>query len=170
MLFVAVAAGCASSGGVSDPVASTTRPAGREPNELEEALRRFGVDVDAAPTDARQLGDARFCGAERDRIDDDYVGNAAGRRCFLEGNAAGRPVVFVLFQTSVEGDPIVTIYRSDAAATVEVFYDATRDTFGSGTWEHQRCTGVTTEFPDAVVPLPAHFFEATGCSEVGEAG
>jgi hypothetical protein len=168
VLVLAVTAGCssASSDGLRDSVASTTAPQATATNSLERALRRLGVDVDAAPTGARQLGDARFCGAER-RGAADRAGNPAARRCFVDGNAAKRPVVFVFEQTTVEGDPIVTIYRSGPSGSVDVSYDATRDKFGSGRWEHQQCAGITTEFPDAPAPLPDDYFEATGCAEVG---
>lgn len=171
VVLLLAAAGCSSAGGhgLTDPVTSTTRPPAVATNSLEQALRRLGVDVDAAPARARQLGDAHFCGAERRGIAG-RTGNPAARRCFVDGNAASRPVVFVAEQTTVEGDPIVTIYRSGPSGAVEVFYDATRDKFGSGKWEHQQCTGITTEFPNAPTPLPDNSFEATGCAEVGAPG
>ncbi|WP_432509309.1 hypothetical protein [Kineococcus auxinigenes] len=44
---------------------------------------------------------------------------------------------------TTEGDPITTYYRrAPGGGGVEVFIDATADSFGSGEWEHLRCADV----------------------------
>ena len=165
-LVALLAVGCSSAHEVFGPAPSTTTSSQTAtPNALERVLRAYGVDLDRAPVGTTRLAGAHFCGAERNRNEPQRKINAAARRCFLEGNAAHRPVVFVLSQTSVEGDPIVTIYRSDDTGRIEVLIDATRDKFGSGKWERQHCNSVTTKFPDAQVPLPPYSFDATGCAE-----
>jgi hypothetical protein len=135
------------------------------PPRFEEALRTLGVDLDAAPEAVRNLASLEFCGSEQFQGSNLAQSlNEAARRCFLDRYGSGRPAVFVMEQTSVEGDPIVTIYHSTTDKHVELFVDATRDSFGSGKWESQRCGGVTTEFPNAPSPLPPYYFDGEGCS------
>jgi hypothetical protein len=54
---------------------------------------------------------------------------------------AGVEVVATTLTT--EGDPVTTYYRVlPGGAGVEVFTDATADSFGSGEWSHERCPDV----------------------------
>jgi hypothetical protein len=64
------------------------------------------------------------------------------RRCFLDAFLAGRPAELVVRFNTIEGDPITTVYRTRPDLPVEVFYDATKDKFGSGSWEHYGCRGL----------------------------
>ena len=43
---------------------------------------------------------------------------------------------------TVEGDPIKTYYRALPGEGLEVFTDATADSFGSEGWRHVRCVDV----------------------------
>ena len=134
------------------------------PPRFEDALADLGVNLDAAPGAVRSLGSLEFCGFEESQgFSRPQSLNEAARRCFLDRYGSRLPAVFAMMQTSVEGDPIVTIYRSTTEGHVEVFVDATRDAFGSGKWEHQTCGGVTTEFPNAPSPLPDYYFDGRDC-------
>jgi hypothetical protein len=60
--------------------------------------------------------------------------------CFDAAIREGRPAELVVTTTTTEGDPIVTYYRALPAGGVEVFTDATEDTYGSKDWSHQGCS------------------------------
>ncbi len=77
------------------------------------------------------------CGSETTTQDSGF--NVEGRRCFWDAYLAGRPAEFVSTRPSVEGDPITKIYRVLSPGHVEIFIDATKDRFGSGTWEKYTC-------------------------------
>jgi hypothetical protein len=137
------------------------------PPRFEDALGDLGVDLGAAPRAVKDLASLEFCGYERSQGSNRAQSlNEAARRCFLDRYGSRLPAVFVMEQTSVEGDPIVTIYRSTPEGRVEIFVDATRDAFGSGKWEHQTCGGVMTEFPNAPSPLPTYYFDGKACGSV----
>ncbi len=136
-------------------------------NELQRALRAFGVDLDRAPPAAVGQGDTEFCGTESADNGAARKFDEPGRRCFLTAFGARRPAAFVLRQSTVEGDPIVTVYRSKLDGTLDVFIDATRDKFGSGSWERASCRSLASNvlFPDASPPLPEYFFEYADCTD-----
>ncbi len=77
------------------------------------------------------------CGSETTTQDSGF--NVEGRRCFWDAYLAGRPAEFVSTRPSIEGDPITTIYRVLGPGRIEVWIDATKDRFGSGTWEKLTC-------------------------------
>lgn len=61
----------------------------------------------------------------------------AASACLLaEGSAE-----LAVSRLTIEGDPIVAYYRADPGPVLDVFIDATRDSFGSGTWVRKTCTG-----------------------------
>jgi hypothetical protein len=64
--------------------------------------------------------------------------------CFDEALRAGRAAELVVTSSTVEGDEITTYYRSvPGQEGLEYWLDATRDAFGSGSWEHVRCLEAT---------------------------
>ena len=71
--------------------------------------------------------------------------NVDGRRCLLAALQAGDGAELISTQTTEEGDPVTTYYRVHENGTIELFVDATRDRFGSRTWERYRC--------DSLVPI-----------------
>ncbi|HEY6607588.1 MAG TPA: hypothetical protein VI277_00175 [Candidatus Limnocylindria bacterium] len=96
--------------------------------------------------------------------------NVEGRTCLLEAFEEGRGAELITTQSSVEGDPIVRYIRVHENATVEIFYDATRDRFGSGAWERLRCERLVPveEFndpPDIFFPETDVFVE-DGCERL----
>jgi len=61
--------------------------------------------------------------------------------CLWEALAAGRTAELSVTRTTMEGDPVTTLYRAlPGRAGVEVLVDATRDNFGSGRWSRTVCT------------------------------
>ena len=148
---------------------SSTTPASTNP--LDEALKSLGVDLDRAPPAATDLGQATFCGYEVRGLGRPQESNLneVARRCFLDHYSSSRAAIFVASDLTTEGDPIVTIYRWGSDGRLEIFVDATRDSFGSGKWEAGTCTGVTTEFPNAPEPLPAYYFDGDGCGAMAPA-
>ncbi len=63
----------------------------------------------------------------------------AVRDCFLAAFRAGEQKEVVVTQATVEGDPIVTIYRVLGPDDVELFVDSTADRFAAVPMEHRRC-------------------------------
>jgi hypothetical protein len=118
-----------------------------EPSTLIDELVALGVDTDAAPLAAVQDTGATFCGTADQRTTTGTISpaadatNGAGMGCFAthaqETSAADLIEVF----TTVEGDPIVVVWRTTDGATV-MHTDSTRDAFGSGTWSTQTCSSV----------------------------
>lgn len=116
---------------------------GRSP--LTDALVSLGAAVDSAPEGARTEGGAKMCGYEDVTFNDSAPadqGDPSGRRCFIDAVDAGSAAVFVRSQPTVEGDPVVEIYRANGDGTITVYIDATRDPFGPGAWDSLTCGGV----------------------------
>ncbi|WP_238985789.1 hypothetical protein [Kineococcus radiotolerans] len=68
--------------------------------------------------------------------------SSALQDCLL-GAAAQREGAEVLVTSlTTEGDPIKTYYRVVPGGEVEIFTDATADSFGSGKWSHDWCPDV----------------------------
>lgn len=118
---------------------------------LATALEELGVSLDVAPADAVTLGDEVLCGVEDldleqllapDGLDD------TSRRCFLDRHISGQPAVFVEAFPTTEGDPVVIVWRTRPDGTIEQHVDATRDNFGSGTWQLTMCGRLTTSSPN----------------------
>ncbi len=128
------AAGCGASGPALDSVDS-----------LAGALDALGAAVESAPPEAVTQAGAVFCGVEDVRpFESDGtnpIGDPAGRQCFVEAVAAGTDAVFVRSQPTVEGDPVVEVFRT-SGGQVTLYIDATRDAFGSGRWETVPCSGL----------------------------
>ncbi|MBN0041792.1 hypothetical protein JN535_16650 [Cellulosimicrobium cellulans] len=124
VLGLLVVAGCATTG--------TPAPA-------DDASTSPGADVvgEAAPPSAfvnrdplDSCGDLRLDQGES--VPDDAY------RCLDDAAATGAELVVTLPTT--EGDPIVNYYRvGPGIEGLEIFVDATRDTYGSGQWAHLRC-------------------------------
>ena len=61
------------------------------------------------------------------------------RQCLLDAFLAGEAAVFVEHAVTIEGDPIITTFRTHVSVPVEVVVDARRDRFGSGEIELIAC-------------------------------
>lgn len=74
-----------------------------------------------------------------------------GADCLMTEFEAGRPVVWDVLVPTVEGDPIPTRYAFDGDS-VTITTDFSRDTFGGGGVDQQRCDGLrrTSRLPEGV--------------------
>ena len=69
----------------------------------------------------------------------------AVRQCFLAAARDGTQMEVTVTVASMEGDPITTIYRVLGPDDLELFVDASADTFAPVKTYHQRCTSVAEE-------------------------
>lgn len=93
--------------------------------------------------------------------------NVAARQCLLDAFKAGTKAEFIVTEDTIEGDPITRIIRVLGPSEVQIFVDATRDSFGSGAWVELTCSRLVPieEFndpPDTVMPANMVFIE-DGC-------
>lgn len=106
-------------------------------SELVDALTGLGVDEATIPASVLDVPDARLCGVEvfqQSQMGDPARYDESVRRCFFDAHLAGLPAVFATSQPTIEGDPIVRVWRTTASA-VGLWMDSTRDEYGSGTWD-----------------------------------
>ncbi|MGK2888078.1 MAG: hypothetical protein ACSLE8_25460 [Rhodococcus sp. (in: high G+C Gram-positive bacteria)] len=148
-----------SSAPTPDRSATSITPAA-EGDELFMALGSSGVDLGSAPASVKRLDGAAWCGMEQRQQDvvAETVLDEAARWCFLDRHRAGQAAVFVEEFPTIEGDPIVTVWRTSDGGSLEVHVDSSRDTYGAGGWSRQICRSLTTTFPDRPEPVPASFF------------
>jgi hypothetical protein len=85
------------------------------------------------------------CGQWENRNEPASPGQQRKTRCLLDSFEAGRPAELYLVFHSVEGDPIREYYRVLGPGRVEVFIDATADSFGDQTWTHLLCGRIANE-------------------------
>lgn len=97
-----------------------------------------------APVEIAERAGHRFCGVE---IGPGPV-NPAIRSCFLAEAAAGREIEFARIATTIEGDPIATIYGFEPPAYV-ILSDSTQDAFGPNAWTVSWCASVVKDPVDA---------------------
>ncbi|HZM83268.1 MAG TPA: hypothetical protein VFC19_46740 [Candidatus Limnocylindrales bacterium] len=62
-------------------------------------------------------------------------------RCFIDAAAQGRPARLMESRLTVEGDPIISLYRVKAGGGIEVIRDTTRDRYGNHGIVTETCTG-----------------------------
>lgn len=74
-----------------------------------------------------------------------------GVDCFMVEIEAGQPIVWDVLATTVEGDPVPMRYDFDGDVVV-ITTDQSRDSYGSGGVDQQRCDGVrrTGYLPEGV--------------------
>lgn len=160
-----VGAGCGSDG--TDRLSSgTSQPNETDPDisELVAALRSVGSGVDSAPQDALAPSGTKFCGTAA--VDPNTLAAPADavaiRQCFLDHVAGSTAADMVEVNISVEGDPIVTVWRALDGGSSVVFTDSTRDAFGSGQWSQQSCASLSTTNAEFGTPLAdAEFYCVT---------
>lgn len=69
---------------------------------------------------------------------------AAVRDCLTGADARRDGAEVRVTSLTTEGDPVTTYYRSLPGGGLEVFTDATEDSFGSAGWSHDRCPDVAS--------------------------
>lgn len=102
------------------------------------------------------------CGTENSQHGETL--NVMARQCLLDAFVANRAAEFTMTQLTVEGDPVTRIIRVLADGSVQIFADATQDSFGSGTWQELRCDRLVpvaewNEHPDQFMPADYVFVE-----------
>jgi hypothetical protein len=107
-----------------------------------DELMAAGVDVDAAPASLLgNLSTERVCPTRRLEPGGTAADvSDAGPRCLADTIQNRRPAFFIDAARTVEGDPIVTVYRTGLDGSIRVFIDSTRDRFGSRAWEMLPCS------------------------------
>lgn len=98
------------------------------------------------PADIANRPLLRFCGVERapSPTPMEYI-DPVVRACFWDVWQAGGQAEFASVQSTMEGDPIATIYRITPDGTIEVMVDGSRDRFGSGGWTLTRCASLVED-------------------------
>ena len=97
-----------------------------------------------------------FCGVEQGAGPGITI-NAEVRSCFLGGYQDGTGAEFASIATSIEGDPIATIWRTVPGGGVEMLTDATQDAFGSRGWTRTVCRQLVSDQQEV--------FVANGCAD-----
>ena len=85
-----------------------------------------------------------FCGVEQGAGPGITI-NPEVRSCFLGGYQDGTGAQFASIQSTMEGDPIATIWRTIFGGGVEMLYDSTQDKFGSGGWSRTVCRQLVSD-------------------------
>jgi hypothetical protein len=107
---------------------------------LRDALVALGADVDGAPADAATLGDAEWCGVDEVSSLTGELDDTGPSGCLIDATEAGRDAALVRVETTIEGDPIVTVaWTRSARFDAPVFIDSSQDAFGRPGWTELRC-------------------------------
>ena len=109
-----------------------------------------------APAEVATRSVLPFCGIEQGAGPALTI-NPEVRGCFLAGYRDGTGAEFASIQTTIEGDPIATIWRTVPGGGVELLVDATQDKFGSGTWMRTTCRQLVND--------QSEVFSPDGCDE-----
>jgi len=110
----------------------------------------------ATPVEVVTRSALPFCGVEQGAGPGITI-NAEVRSCFLGGYQDGTGAEFASIMTTIEGAPIATIWRTIPGGGVEMLYDATQDSFGSGGWTRTVCRRLVSDQQEV--------FVADGCDE-----
>ena len=101
-----------------------------------------GPSASASPADRRRMPSCGTYTAPAGELAD---ADRTARACFLDAFRQGEQKELTITVTSIEGDPITTIYRVLGAGDLELFVDASADEFAAVKTYHQRCTSVDVE-------------------------
>jgi hypothetical protein len=80
------------------------------------------------------------------------------RKCLLEALQSGESAELQRDYKTEKGEPVSELIRVLPDGSVEVFVDATHDSYGSGAWEHRVCDGL-------VAAEGTKVFELSRCGE-----
>ena len=81
----------------------------------------------------------------------------AVRACFGEAVLAGLDIEFARIESTMEGDPIATVYSFEPPGSFVMLHDSTQDSFGSGGWTVTVCNRIVND--------PNEVFRFDGCGE-----
>lgn len=112
------------------------------------------------PDEVANRAPLRFCGIEQAPapVPGEFI-DAVVRACFWNAWQDGGQAEFASVQSTMEGDPIATIYRLNGDGTIDVLVDGSQDQFGSGGWTVTRCTRLVEDTEGNA------FFGVDGCDE-----
>ena len=115
---------------------------------------------DSVPAEIANRRPIQFCGLEKapGPSPGEFI-DAAVRACFWDAWNAGREAEFASVQTTIEGDPIATIYRTLADGSIDMLADGSQDKFGSGGWTATTCSGLVEDTEGNAL------FGVEGCGE-----
>jgi hypothetical protein len=118
------------------------------------------ADDTAVPPEVADREPVRFCGLEKapaaapvEHID------AVVRKCFWDVWLAGGSAEFASVQTTMEGDPVASVYRLPGDGSIVILTDGSQDRFGSGGWTLTRCGELVEDTEGRA------FFGAADCDE-----
>jgi hypothetical protein len=137
------------------PSASAAALASASPSAAPAAWLPPWADANT-PVEVTTRSALPFCGVEQGAGPGITI-NAEVRSCFLGGYQDGTGAEFASIMTSIEGDPIATIWRTIPGGGVETLNDATQDRFGSGGWTRTVCRQLVSDQREV--------FVADGCGE-----
>lgn len=108
-----------------------------EPQPPQQVVRVNPDPMPNAPLVVRQRVPLPFCGAEH--VVQGTGADIAARQCLWSAYQAGQPAEFVSTTTTIEGDPVLTIYRVLPTGQIEVFVDSTHDQYSLRSWLRLTC-------------------------------
>jgi hypothetical protein len=172
LLMVATACGPAPgpSGSATPTRSDAPAPSGSASGETSPGTSGSAPAADAAwlpewaeadvPAEVANRPPLRFCGVERAPAPTpmEYI-DPVVRACFWDVWQAGGQAEFASVQSTMEGDPIATIYRLTPDGSIEVLVDGSRDRFGSGGWTLTRCASLMEDAEGQA------FFGTADCDE-----
>lgn len=114
-----------------------------------------------APAEVVSRAPLPYCGSE-DVSQEETGFNVEARLCFWSAYESYRSAEFISRRATVEGDPIIEIFRIRTGPVVEIFLDSTRDRWSARTWLRLDCGGLVL-VPDRPVQP---YFTGSRCNEV----
>jgi 4-amino-4-deoxy-L-arabinose transferase-like glycosyltransferase len=119
---------------------------------------RAGEPVASIPAQVADRDPLPSCGTEITPPDGPGPAEAAARQCLLAALQSGEGAELQRDYKTEEGQPVSEFIRVLSDGSVEVFVDATLDSYGSGAWERRVCDGLAAAAGSIV-------FELRGCGE-----
>jgi hypothetical protein len=138
---------------------TSTAPPGPEPDGAGPSVAL--PDLVGAPPEVADREPLPYCGAYIESLTGEQAIDAlshdeASFECFLARLGAGLPAEMVRVLYTIEGDPILYVYRTSGDGALTVFADTTRDDLGAQEWSRYTCNrmdAATREPVDCTNPV-----------------
>ena len=98
-----------------------------------------------SPPEIAERAATRFCGVEEGPEIDIAV-----RQCFMASVIAGRDIEFARLETTVEGDPIATVFAFEPPDSFLLLIDSSQDLWGHPGWQIFTCGRVVEDAAEVV--------------------
>lgn len=122
------------------PDAPSTTTGNDVTDPLRQALISLGAAVDTAPSEAVTLGVAEWCGIESVSSPNRAPDGDDPSGCLVEATETGLDAVMLRVESTIEGDPIVTVvWTLSTRLEAAVYVDSTQDAFGIPGWTALDC-------------------------------